>query len=204
MEDISLEMDHFEDKYNFKSVFTQDKIIAAIKDGYIVRMGLNKDGELEARITNGTFIKETIAIKELNLLHDFTEHSIKNFRTSKIIKEVEAYEGIPIDGDKLNKLYCASNLATENAEINQMILRNVFFNVKINPTKMLLEFSDSFWYQAILMKLFGYRLVDILKANIIKLTIRYPSKTIKLSQKNEELEEAEVTKYLKSTHKKTL
>lgn len=182
---------------DFTSIFTQDKIVDCLNRGCKVELVLIQ-GQLTASVMKDNDPVLTIPIHELNTVYDFTEYSFKNFRRSKLEKEVEIHDNVGLNADKINLLYCTSNLTTETAELNQLVIRNFFFNKKLDIIKTISECSDVFWYISMIMKLKEFSLTKILKANVVKLKIRYPTKEIKLSQKNEELENLEIEKIMNS------
>ena len=182
---------------NFSSIFSQDKIVEHIVAGHQVSLSLY-DGELIAWVADkesGQQI-DRIVIHEINVMHDFTEHVSANFRRSKLEKEIEIHDGVSLTADKVNMLYCTSNLTTEAAELNQLAIRDAYFNKKVDKIKFIGECSDVTWYMAVIQKLSGFNLMQVIKANVIKLSIRYPNKSIKLSQKNEEVENAAIKAFL--------
>lgn len=184
--------------YKFEEIFSHDRIKKHVKDGGKAEID-HINGKLVITLWESGFVKEIIQVHELNDVHDFTEHSYNNFRRTKLEKEIEIYDDISLTGDKLNQLYCTTNLTTEAAELNQIIIRDLFFNKKINPTHLSSELSDIKWYFVMIAKLFGFSIGQILRVNIIKLKIRYPNKNIKLANKNEELENTEIKKYLQAS-----
>lgn len=180
---------------DFHSIFTHDKLVADINNGCKVELRVVQ-GKLSAVVFRDGSSPEYIPIHELNAVHDFIEYSMKNFRKSNLEKEIDIHEGVGLTADKVNLLYCTGNLTTETAELNQLVLRNVFFGKDIDKVKAVSEHSDIMWYELISIRLMGFNITQVLKSNIIKLKIRFPTKEIKLSQKNEALENSEILKYL--------
>jgi hypothetical protein len=80
--------------YKFEEIFSHDRIKKYLKDGYSTQLRLNGD-ELEIFVYNIDGNSEVIKIHELNDVHDFVEHSFKNFRRSKLETETEAYDNDP-------------------------------------------------------------------------------------------------------------
>jgi hypothetical protein len=156
------------------NILSQERIHAHLLAGGTCKIELNEDGRMEAVTYDGYDIVERIPIKELNVVTDFVDHSIKNFRKSDL-KNVNAYDGVELTSSRLDQFYCASGMASESAEINQVIIRDFFFNKPIDMVHLADEMSDNFWFSLIFMRLFKFDISTILQVNIIKLGIRYPS-----------------------------
>lgn len=180
---------------DFKNIFTHDRIIGHLNEGCKVDLRLF-EGKLTAFVVKGDR-EIKIQIHELNDSHDYANHVKSTFRRSTLQGEIQTYNNINMDGEKLDMLYCTTNMSTEAAEINQLSIRNVFFGKSISLAKMVSEFSDLCWYQHNLFKIFKVNLYQVLRANVIKLAIRYPQNdSIKLGNKNETEENIAIERFL--------
>lgn len=190
-------------QYSMPTIFTQDVLVKLLQDkDNLGRIKLDDNGTLVISVVSTKSGSQEIAsfpVHELNVVHDYTEYMAENFRRSEMSGEVEAYKGVNITPKKLDLMYCTAGLTSETAEINKLAIRNFYFDKPINRVDMASELSDANWYNCNILKLMGFSMLNILKANILKLAIRYPDKNkIKLELKDELNENQHIEKYLKS------
>lgn len=176
-------------------IFTHEKILNYLKNGNHVSV-VEIDNLLYAVVVKDGKNIDKIKINDINVFSDYTEHIHSNFRKSKLQNSIEIHDGVNLDADQINLLYCTTNLSTEASEMNQLVLRKVFFGKDIDDIKAISEMGDILWYVAMTLKIIGFGVSDVLKANIIKLKIRYSNKSIKLSRKDEVKENQEIKNYL--------
>lgn len=179
---------------DFENIFTHDRIKSRLQNGEKIELKLVGE-KIMAVSSSG----DNIEISEMNLFRDYMEYTETTFRKSVLKNAVEAYENSHINAEKFDLLYCANNFASEASEVNKLVLRKFFFNKKISIADMISEQGDSAWYFSHLMRFFNFRLIDVLKTNIIKLNHRFPTKShVKLERKNEGEELELINNYLKS------
>lgn len=191
-------------QYSMPTIFTQDVLVKLLQDkDNLGRIKLDDSGNLVIKVVSTKSGSQEIAsfpVHELNVVHDYTEYMAENFRRSEMSGEVEAYKGVNITPEKLDLMYCTSGLTSETAEVNKIAIRNFYFDKPINRVEMLSENGDIAWYKFNILKLLNFSIMDVLKANILKLKIRYPDKNqnIKLELKDELNENDHIHQYMVS------
>ncbi len=188
------------DMYSMPNIFSQDKLIGFLRNPRYKGIIEICDDNLVVSVidTDDDQCIERILVRELNTIYDYTEHMAANFRRSELAGEIEAYKGVNLTSGKLDLMYCTAGLTSETAEVNKLAIRHFYFDKPINRVEMLSEVGDCGWYKFNILKLLGFAVIDVLKANIIKLKVRYPdkNKNIKLELKNEMTENEHINQYM--------
>jgi len=92
------------------------------------------------------------------------------------------------DESLIRVLHAALGLATEAAEILDMVKKHVYYGKELDLVNLKEELGDSNWYQSILVDLLDLSWEDIWETNIEKLQKRYGNKFSKEKALNRDLE----------------
>lgn len=87
--------------------------------------------------------------------------------------DVEEIQKRLTDKNMIRILHAAMGMATEAAEILDMIKKHVYYGKKLDLINLKEELGDSNWYQSLLVDLLGVSWEEIWDTNIEKLRSRY-------------------------------
>ena len=82
---------------------------------------------------------------------------------------------IPISGEQKQLLLGALGLCGEAGEVAEAVKKHIFHGHPIDHVKLLREIGDVLWYlNYIAVRCLGLTILDVMRANILKLSARYP------------------------------
>jgi NTP pyrophosphatase (non-canonical NTP hydrolase) len=95
-------------------------------------------------------------------INKYSEYCIRGFNESIIENR----------SDQLSSVIMGIN--EESGEITSLIRKSIYHGKKLDKSKLKSEMGDLLWYYMVLLKLFNFTLMDIIKYNVLKLNERYP------------------------------
>ena len=77
--------------------------------------------------------------------------------------------------EQLRIVWNATGLAGEAGEISELVKKGIFHQHGLDREKFKKELGDVLWYVAALCTTLGFRMDEVMQANIDKLMVRYPN-----------------------------
>lgn len=155
-----------------------------------VTLSNNFHGELVSKI--GLYVALDRAIEAMKIL-DHIKKALFYGRKSEGTYRLPNEPDIPLealDSDVSRAVVILHGIlghATESGEMLEALMKGLI-GAGFDGTNLMEEIGDSFWYDAILLRLYGKTFDDVQRTNIAKLRARFPNKFSEYDANNRNLE----------------